>query len=61
MKLGAYGGKLLGAGNGGFLLFVCSQNTKNKIEKKFRKNIISNISFDNLGSQIIYYSPENNN
>lgn len=31
MKAGAYGGKLLGAGGGGYLLFLCHPNKKNAI------------------------------
>lgn len=57
LKHGAIGGKLLGAGGGGFmLLFVkpenrakLSQGLKNFLEVKFR--------FENEGSQVIYYNP----
>ena len=31
VKNGAYGGKLLGAGNGGFMMFLCNK----KVKKKF--------------------------
>jgi len=52
---GALGGKILGAGAGGFLLFY--------VEKSKQKSVISslsnlkqvNFSFENNGSQIIYY------
>jgi len=30
LDAGAYGGKLLGAGNGGFVMFICNENTKKK-------------------------------
>ena len=30
IKNGAYGGKLLGAGNGGFMMFLCSEASKKK-------------------------------
>ena len=32
-KLGVYGGKLLGAGGGGFFLFICDSKVK-KIKKE---------------------------
>ena len=33
MKNGAVGGKLLGAGGGGFLLFYCPKEQQNKLEQ----------------------------
>jgi D-glycero-alpha-D-manno-heptose-7-phosphate kinase len=53
---GAYGGKLLGAGGGGFLLFLVPENKKNKFLKKFSKQLHVPFRFDNTGSQIVYYS-----
>ena len=55
LKNGACGAKLLGAGGGGFILFL----TKNKIEKKKLVNKLSkfkivNFRIDELGSQILY-------
>ena len=54
-KMGAYGGKLLGAGNGGFLLFVASKNTKKKLIKKFYKLKSLHFLIDNSGSRITYF------
>ena len=54
MSLGAYGGKLLGSGNGGFLLFICSNQVKIKIEEIFSNRVIKNIKFDTKGSHILY-------
>jgi len=54
INAGATGGKLLGAGNGGFIMFyVPSEKQKNVI------NALKNLkripfSFDNLGSQIVF-------
>jgi len=55
IKNGAIGGKLLGAGAGGFFMFL----TKNKLDKRkliYKLNRINHIpfDFDELGSQIIY-------
>ncbi len=51
---GATGGKLLGAGGGGYLIFfVKNKNKKNFLKKMKRFNII-NFNFYNEGSKIIY-------
>ena len=50
---GASGGKLLGAGAGGFILFYVENNKKNKFLKAFNKRQYINFEFENLGSQII--------
>ena len=53
MSLGAYGGKLLGSGNGGFC-YLCSNQVKIKIEEIFSNRVIKNIKFDTKGSHILY-------
>ena len=55
IKNGAIGGKLLGAGAGGFFMFL----TKNEVDKRKLINKLNKIhhikfNFDELGSQIIY-------
>lgn len=55
VKNGAYGGKLLGAGNGGFLLFICNSKTKKILKKKFDKYLNIPIKFEKYGSQIVKY------
>ena len=52
---GAYGGKLLGAGNGGFLLFVASKSSQKKIAKKLNKLKKMYIKFDYSGTRITYF------
>ena len=60
IESGAYGGKLLGAGGGGFMLFyVPFKNTKLFL-KKFKKNLIIPFEFEDKGSQIIYNSDNGN-
>ena len=54
IKAGAYGGKLLGAGNGGFILFVCSKHNHYKIIKKLKKLTKIDIKFDYTGTRITY-------
>lgn len=51
---GAIGGKLLGAGGGGFFLFLINKNYKENFLKKMNKFKILNFDFYNSGSQIIY-------
>lgn len=55
MKNGAYGGKLLGAGNGGFVLFICNVKSKKKIKQKLKNNLNVPIKFETAGSRIVKY------
>lgn len=50
---GASGGKLLGAGAGGFILFYVEDNKKNKFLKAFNKKQYINFEFENSGSKIL--------
>jgi D-glycero-alpha-D-manno-heptose-7-phosphate kinase len=54
-KNGAYGGKLSGAGGGGFLSFVIKKNYKNKIIKLLSKKKLKYfpVRIDNTGSIIL--------
>ena len=55
IKNGALSGKLLGAGAGGFMLFLINPNKRKSLIKKFKNFSIVPIKFENLGSQIIYH------
>ena len=57
IKAGALGGKLLGAGGGGFILFFAKPELQPKIRKKLKHLLYVPFQFDHLGSQIIYYAP----
>ncbi len=50
---GASGGKVLGAGGGGFILFFVPLNEREKFIKKFKKFTIIPFNFEKDGSQII--------
>ena len=52
---GAIGGKILGAGGGGFLLLFARPDDQAKIRSKLDKLLHVPFRFDALGSQIIHY------
>jgi D-glycero-alpha-D-manno-heptose-7-phosphate kinase len=57
LQYGAIGGKLLGAGGGGFiLLFVSPEKKKNLIEKLSLMHVP--FEFENGGSRVIFYKSE---
>lgn len=51
---GALGGKLLGAGGAGFILFYCPEERQEDFLKRIPNINIMPFSFDNDGSKIIY-------
>jgi len=55
---GALGGKLLGAGGGGFLLLFVRPEQQLHVAEALHKLLLVPARFDYLGSQIIYYSHE---
>ena len=58
IKNGALGGKLLGAGGGGFMLFYADQSKHEAIQKSLQDKIFVPFRFENAGSKIVYYSHE---
>ena len=58
IKNGAIGGKILGAGGGGFILFYAKPNKHNGIKNALNKLINVPFKFDNTGCQTILYSPK---
>jgi D-glycero-alpha-D-manno-heptose-7-phosphate kinase len=58
LKGGAYGGKLLGAGGGGFIMFLVEPGRKAALVEAMGKLLHVPIRFDFLGSQIVYYSKD---
>ncbi len=61
LEAGALGGKLLGAGGGGFLLFYVQKDKQEKVRKAMGELLEIPFEFENMGSQIIYYNHENYN
>jgi D-glycero-alpha-D-manno-heptose-7-phosphate kinase len=58
MKAGALGGKLLGAGGGGFMLFFAKPEDQQVIRDKLSNLVHVNFKFDNSGSRVALYQPE---
>ncbi len=56
LENGALGGKLLGAGGGGFLLFWCREGEQKNLMDKLSPLITLTFEIENEGSKIIYYS-----
>ena len=54
LSAGALGGKLCGAGEGGFILFIVPKLKINTFSKQMSKFILKNIRFDYTGSKIVY-------
>lgn len=54
LKAGALGGKILGAGGGGFILFYCPKKFQNRLRRCLRKLRELNFEFEPEGSKIIY-------
>lgn len=54
MSNGAMGGKLLGAGGGGFMLFYCIKEKQPQLIKALSKLRRMDFKFESNGSQIIY-------
>ena len=57
MKNGAIGGKVLGAGGGGFMLFFAKPEYHAQIKKVLKGFIHVPFEFENNGTEIIHYSP----
>ena len=57
MKAGALGGKLLGAGGGGFVLIYAEPDKKPAVRRVLSDLLEIPFKFETLGSQIIFYQP----
>ena len=54
LNAGALGGKVLGAGGGGFLLLYCPEAEKPAVRKALSELSVLEFSFEPEGSKIIY-------
>jgi D-glycero-alpha-D-manno-heptose-7-phosphate kinase len=58
ISAGALGGKLLGAGGGGFMLFCVPPERQESVRKRLKDLLCVPFSFSNCGSQVVVYEPE---
>ena len=58
IKAGALGGKLLGAGGGGFLVFYVQPEKRQAVLAAMRDLLHVPFEFENGGTQVLYYAPE---
>ena len=58
IKAGALGGKLLGAGAGGFLLFYCPIDKQENLKNALGDLLHVPFNFENGGTRVVYYTPE---
>ena len=58
IKAGALGGKLLGAGGGGFLVFYVQPEKQEAVKEAMRELMYIPFKFEDGGTQVIYYGPE---
>ena len=58
INAGALGGKLLGAGGGGFIVFYVPKSKQKSVKDALNKLLFVPFKFENGGTEVIYYSPE---
>lgn len=58
MAAGALGGKLLGAGGGGFLVFYVQPEYQDSVRQAMRDLMYIPFEFEDGGTRVIHYSPE---
>lgn len=56
LESGALGGKILGAGGGGFILFYVRPECRDQLKNALAPLLHVPFRFDTLGSQVIYYA-----
>lgn len=58
MKAGATGGKILGAGGGGFLVVFVKPELQGKVKETLKNLIHVPFAFEDSGSRVVLYQPE---
>lgn len=58
MKAGALGGKLLGAGGGGFLVFYVQPEKQNAVKEAMKDLLYIPFEFEDGGTRVVHYDPE---
>jgi D-glycero-alpha-D-manno-heptose-7-phosphate kinase len=58
LSAGALGGKLLGAGGGGFMLFFVPPEKRDILRQRLKKLLCVPFAFSTKGSEVVLYEPE---
>ena len=58
INAGALGGKLLGAGGGGFLVFYVTPDNQAAVREAMKELLYVPFKFENGGTRVIHYTPE---
>jgi D-glycero-alpha-D-manno-heptose-7-phosphate kinase len=58
LSAGALGGKLLGAGGGGFMLFFCPPERQAALRERLSKLLCVPFGFSRRGAEVVVYEPE---
>ena len=58
LKAGALGGKLLGAGGGGFLVFYVEPDAQESVRRAMSDLLYIPFEFEDGGTSVVYYNPE---
>ena len=58
VKAGALGGKLLGAGGGGFLVFYVQPDKRDAVKEAMKDLLYVPFHFEDGGTRVIHYTPE---
>jgi D-glycero-alpha-D-manno-heptose-7-phosphate kinase len=58
LSAGALGGKLLGAGGGGFMLFFVAPDRREALRARLKNLLCVPFSFSSKGSYVVVYEPE---
>lgn len=58
MSAGALGGKLLGAGGGGFLVFYVEPDARESVRRAMSDLLYIPFEFEDGGTSVVYYGPE---
>jgi D-glycero-alpha-D-manno-heptose-7-phosphate kinase len=57
MRAGAIGGKILGAGGGGFMLLFAKPERHSAIRERLKELVHVSFNFDDSGSRVVLYQP----
>ena len=57
IKAGALGGKILGAGGGGFILFFAKPENQDRVKAALDNLTFVPFKFENTGSKVVLYQP----